>query len=74
METGKKPIRCKRKGCNSRFKTQEALAQHKADKHGFSSTEGQISASDFTDLYDDLPDGAFFAMADEMGLSHEDFC
>ncbi len=34
---------------------------------------GWISASDFSDLFDDLPDGAFFAMAEEHGLQPEDF-
>lgn len=27
----------------------------------------------FTDIYDDLPDGAFFALAEEMGLDVTDF-
>lgn len=42
----------------------------KAKKGG---NEPILDAETFTDMYDDLPDGAFFAMAEEHGLSHEDF-
>lgn len=33
-----------------------------------------MSPSDFAEIYDDLSDGAFFAMAEEMGIEPEDFC
>lgn len=31
-------------------------------------------AMGFAEDFDDMPDGAFFAMADELGLEPEDFC
>jgi len=74
MEAEKKPIRCRTKGCNRRFRTPEALKQHKLAKHDFTDVDvAQISATDFSAMYGDLPDGAFFAMAEEMGISIEDF-
>ena len=71
MEGVKKEIQCKKQGCNRRFRTKDALAQHKKDTH--EQPFAKISAHDFTEMYDDLPDGAFFAMAGEMGLEHDDF-
>lgn len=32
-----------------------------------------MDAKTFTEIFDDLPDGAFFAMAEEYGLDPEDF-
>lgn len=32
-----------------------------------------MSAKDFTETFDDLPDGAFFAMAEEFGIGVDDF-
>jgi len=33
----------------------------------------QIDVSTFDDIYGDLPDGAYFALAEENGLSIDDF-
>tara|TARA_R110000782_G_scaffold199927_1_gene288814 strand:- start:354 stop:578 length:225 start_codon:yes stop_codon:yes gene_type:complete len=73
MESEKKPVKCRNKGCYKRFRNTEALAQHKKDSHGKQEPMPQISADDFSDIYEDLPDGAFFAMAEENGLDYGDF-
>jgi hypothetical protein len=73
MSSNDKKLKCNY--CNRSFGSDNSLWQHSRDKHGDKAkvNAGQISAEDFADIYDDLPDGAFFAVAEEQGLSHEDF-
>ena len=75
----KKPFRCK--ACNKRFNTPEARIQHKADtghtNNPKSVNEPQFSKEFQDALYfvpDDLPDGAYFAMASEIaGVEYGDW-
>lgn len=58
--------------CGKCFSTERARNQHKRDthrKHEFTK-EG---AKAVMESMDDLPDGAFWAMAAEMGLEPEDY-
>jgi len=68
--------------CQKELVDNNALFQHNKMKHegGMckknrkpSKTFKQSSVELFTDIFDDLPDGAFFAMAEELGIDLEDF-
>lgn len=72
--------------CGRKFATDEAIRQHAFDVHGFRDVElpprkqrrlnisksARLAAFDAI-AGDDLPDGAYFAMAEEFGLEVEDF-
>ncbi len=62
--------------CSRTFGGQRARDQHREDAHGLASGVPVMSkegARAVMDEMDDLPDGAFFAMAQELGLGPEDF-
>ena len=70
--------------CKKVFKTEAARDQHSRDKHGSGSYAGPQKRYNTNSIdkegakavmkeMGDLPDGAFFAMAEEMGLEPEDF-
>jgi len=75
-------------GCGRGFRSKPARKRHNAacpkntdreqnrakSRAGKGSDDGYRMDPDlFSDIYDDLPDGAFFAMAEEHGLQPEDF-
>lgn len=64
--------------CKKGFATKTALRKHKSSKHygprGDHYKSGSFSKDRAVAMggADDMPDGAFFAMAEELGLSPED--
>ena len=59
--------------CSRTFGGQRARDQHREDAHGGVPVMSKEGARAVMDEMDDLPDGAFFAMAQELGLEPEDF-
>jgi uncharacterized C2H2 Zn-finger protein len=69
--------------CSRLFATENDLSQHKRWKgHGEPKStypkhnlykKRDVDEELFTDMFDGLPDGAFFALAEEFGLDIEDF-
>ncbi len=61
--------------CGKSCVSKAARKRHnkKCDKRADEAGKPWLSAKDFTDIYDDLPDGAFFALAEEHGIQIEDF-
>ncbi len=62
--------------CGKRIKTRQGLRDHHRDKHGVTSrVAGMTKEGALAVMADmgDLPDGAFLAMAAELGLDADDF-
>ena len=61
--------------CNHEFATKQSRAQHKRDKHGTRKPQGisKEGALAVMEGMDDLPDGAWLAMANDLGLEPGDF-
>ena len=64
--------------CGKQFKAESSRDQHSRDKHGVSPTASvprmsKEGARAVMDEMGDLSDGAFFAMAADLGLEPEDF-
>ncbi len=57
--------------CGERFETQNAVCQHSQDAHDCG--ERASVAEMLTEIGEDLPDGAFFAIATTFGIEPEDF-
>jgi hypothetical protein len=67
-----KPHLCS--NCGRRFSTEQGLADHTRDKHEnpYAGVPKAVRKELLDDIGDDLPDGAYFALAEEMGLEVED--
>lgn len=61
--------------CGHKSPSKSARKRHnrKCDKRADEAGKPWLDAATFTEMYDDLPDGAFFAMAEEHGIQIEDF-
>ena len=61
--------------CNREFATAQSRDQHKRDKHGRAKPQGMTKegAKAVMSDMDDLPDGAWWAMANDLGLDADDF-
>lgn len=70
--------------CTKHFSTENDLSQHKRYKHPTAPNktnspkhsrgkERNINVELFSEMFDDLPDGAFFAMVEEWGIDPTDF-
>ena len=56
--------------CDRKFRTREALRNHARDTHeGWRESLVELAE----DIFGDMPDGAFFAAAGDLGLDPEDF-
>ncbi len=67
-----KPFKCGQ--CGRRFTTHQGRKQHVFDKHGMGNIDKSTRCEIAREVYEDLPDGAFFAAAQsEFGLEPEDF-
>jgi hypothetical protein len=74
------PTKSSRKTHNSkceknvnRARNQEASEAGQIKAYSKPQRQYSMSADDFSEMFDDLPDGAFFAIAEEHGLEIEDF-
>ena len=57
--------------CGKRFETQDSLYQHSQDTH--TREERSVGAEVLAEVGEDMPDGAFFQMAQDFGIEPKDF-
>lgn len=60
--------------CDKRFSSEGARNQHIMQKHTLADIPdcGQEGARAVLDAFDDLPDGAYFAVAEELGVNWDE--